>query len=447
MKNILEKFDNKVIDPIITLKFIEETLELTIKKDIDSKLVTFLAMISAYTKESSYNVTFLAPSSTGKSYIPMQISTLFPKEDVLKYAYSSPTAFFHQAGVVDRLKKITTIDLSNKIIIFQDLPHTQLFERLRPMLSHDEKILKVQITDKNQSGGNSTKTIELIGYPAVVFCSANTHINEQESTRFILLSPELNQEKIKQGIEMKITREADPDKFSFDLNHDTKRIELVKRIKQIKNACVNEIRIKSEDAKYIDAEYTNMRHELKPRHQRDIARLLSIIKSIALINYMHRERVDNDIFANRDDIDNAISLWNEIAMSQELNLPPFIYDIYWDVIVPCYLEKNAITSNKVGISRSDITKSHYKFKKTTLDSLSLRQQILPVLRDTGLILEEVDEKDARIKLITPTMLNKDEIYSHNDAEKEVVNGSDSTKNILVESGANEKYVETLFGVE
>jgi len=393
----------------ISLDFVLDTLGLTIKKDTNSKLITFFAMLSAYTKESAFNVIFVAPSSTGKSYIPMQTASLFPKEDVLKYAYSSPTAFFHQTGQYDKEKNVNTINLEHKIIIFQDMPHMQLLERLRPMLSHDEKVLRIQITDKNQKGGNVTKQIDLIGYPAVVFCSANTHIDEQESTRFILLSPDFDQDKLKQGIAMKISREADPEKFQAELAKDENRKELIKRIKQVRNAGITEILIKPDDVQYIEQEYTKKRPELKPRHQRDIGRLIAIIKSFALLNYMFKTRVGNNIFADREDIDNAVKLWDEIAMSQELNLPPYIYDVYWEVIVPCYLEQQNNT-NKAGITRNDITKMHLKVKRFALEASKLRMQIIPVLRDTGLINEVPDEKDQRIKRIIPTMLNKAQIY-------------------------------------
>lgn len=411
MKNILEPLIDAIEpDEIFTLTGVADTLEQTIKKDVNCKLITFLAMLSGYTKESAYNVTLIAPSSTGKSYIPMEVAKLFPKEDVLKYAYSSPTAFFHQAGEYNKETNVTTIDLSGKVLIFQDMPHMQLLERLRPMLSHDEKVLRIQITDKNQKGGHSTKQIDLIGYPAVVFCSANSHIDEQESTRFILLSPEFDQEKIREGIATKVLKDADPEKFSEILDRDKSRAELKRRIRKIKSAEVNEIKIRDEDTNYIQTEYTKKRTELKPRHQRDIGKLISIIKAIALLNYMYKERVGNNIYADRTDIDEALRLWDEVAMPQELNLPPFIFNAYWDVIVPYYLTRNELSPEPVGITRSEITASYYHKMKVRLDPIKLRQQILPALRDAGLIYEVEDKEDKRNKLVFATMLDKKDIY-------------------------------------
>ena len=70
-----------------------EILGLTIKKDETNKLITFLCELSAYTENSQVNISYIAPSSTGKSYIPMETATLFPKKDVIEVGYVSPPHF------------------------------------------------------------------------------------------------------------------------------------------------------------------------------------------------------------------------------------------------------------------------------------------------------------------------------------------------------------------
>src|SRR3990167_5639497 len=169
------------------------------------------------TENAQFNISYNAPSSTGKSYIPTEIARLLPEEDVLEIGYCSPTAFFHDVGEQDEKNKgRILVDLSRKILIFLDQPHTQLLERLRPLLSHDKKEISIKITDKNQKQGLRTKNVVLRGFPSVIFCTAGLRIDEQEATRFLLLSPEINQEKIRQGILESIKKEADA-KFNFFL--------------------------------------------------------------------------------------------------------------------------------------------------------------------------------------------------------------------------------------
>src|SRR3989344_6454135 len=172
---LLQKVIGESMPPADTSRFLPLTtqdiiriLGLTIKKDETNKLITFLSQLSAYTESSQINISFNAPSSSGKSFIPLEISQLFPPEDVLKLGGCSPTAFFHDQGVYDKETNTIRVDLSRKIIIFLDQPNSQLLEKLRSLLSHDEKEIHLKITDKNQRGGNRTKNVILIGFPVVI---------------------------------------------------------------------------------------------------------------------------------------------------------------------------------------------------------------------------------------------------------------------------------------
>ena len=94
-------------------KELTDVLGLTIKRDEENKIVTFLCELSAYTENAQFNVSFNAPSSTGKSYIPTEIAKLFPQEDVIELAYCSPTAFFQDVGKYNKELKGYRIDLSH----------------------------------------------------------------------------------------------------------------------------------------------------------------------------------------------------------------------------------------------------------------------------------------------------------------------------------------------
>ena len=212
-KEYPEKIDTSQFKPF-GYKELSDILGLTIKQDEDNKIITFLCLLSAYTESAQFNISYNAPSSTGKSYIPTEIARLFPEEDVREIGYCSPTAFFHEVGEQDeKTKGRILVDLSRKILIFLDQPHTHLLERLRPLLSHDKKEISIKITDKNQKQGLRTKNVILRGFPSVIFCTAGMRIDEQEATRFLLLSPEVNQEKIKFGISESIKKEADAENY------------------------------------------------------------------------------------------------------------------------------------------------------------------------------------------------------------------------------------------
>ena len=397
--NNTETIESNRFKPM-SLKDLLDILGLTIKRDEENKIVTFLCELSAYTENAQFNLSFNAPSSTGKSYIPLEISNLFPAEDVMKLGNCSPTAFFHEQGIYDKERNVITVDLSRKIIIFLDQPHNALLERLRALLSHDEKEMHSKITDKNQKGGNRTKTVIIRGYPSVIFCSAGMKIDEQEATRFILLSPEVNYEKIRQAILQTIRKESDGDQYKTWLEENPARKLLKERIVAIKEEQIEEIKIPQLGS--IEEMFLDQHRMLKPRHQRDIKRLISIIKSLALLNLWWRERSGTTISANEEDITEGFRIWDKISASQELNLPPYIFNLYQEVILPAWKEKNAnlVTG---GLTRQELLQKHFDLYGRMLDGHQLRQQILPMLETAGLIIQEPDPNDKRKLLIYPAI--------------------------------------------
>lgn len=389
--------------PIIVQEVIE-ILGLTIKKDEQNKLLTFLCELSAYTESSQLNISFNAPSSTGKSFIPTETARLFPEEDVIEVGYCSPTAFFHDVGEYNKDSNEYVVDLSRKILIFLDQPHTLLLQHLRPLLSHDKKEIHLKITDKTQKFGLKTKNVLLRGYPAVIFCTAGLRVDEQEATRFLLLSPEVNQEKIRQGILESIKKEADAASYKSWLEENPERKLLKERIRAIKLEGIREINIA--DYEKVVERFLSKNKVLKPRHQRDSKRLVSIIKSLALLNLWWRGGVGTKITASEDDVEQAFKIWEAISVSQELSLPPYIYNLYQEIILKAWEDSGASIEGR-GLARQEVLQKHYEVYGRMLDTIQLRQQILPMLETAGLIVQEADPNDKRKILIYPTaLLNK-----------------------------------------
>lgn len=384
--------------PLLSAEELKEILNLTIKQDDANKLITFLCCLSAYTENSQFNLSFNAPSSSGKSYIPTQVSALFPKEDVIKLAYASPMAFFHDQGVFDKEKGGYYVDLERKILIFLDQPHIMLLEHLRPLLSHDEKEMQIKIADKTQKHGLRTKNIVVKGYPAVIFCTAGLKVDEQEATRFLLLSPETTPEKIRQGVSEVLDKESDSEGYLKKLDDDPDRRLLIERIKAIKGSQIKEIKIKKGEKAQIK-EWFMKRHKMPiPRLQRDIKRLTSIIKVFSLLNLWHREfETLHVIFVSEEDISAGFEIWEDISLGQELNLPPYIYQFYKEVVLPLYQEK------EVGLTRGGLLQGHLRIYGRPLPDWQLRRDIIPMLEMAGLVTQEKDPDDKRNKLIFPVL--------------------------------------------
>jgi len=383
-----------------------EALGVTVKKDDVNKVITFLAMLSAFTDNDQINLSFRAESSTGKSYIPLEVAALFPEDRVVKIAYSSPTAFFHERGAWDEEKEMIIINLENKILIFLDQPHNQLLERLRPLLSHDQKHLIVKITDKREKLGLRTKNVMIIGYPAVIFCTGRLALDEQEATRLILLSPEVSQEKLREAVYLKILKEADERAFKEYVDRDPRRRALKERIKRIAELKVAEIIVPEPDK--IFQRFVSSRRILKPRHARDAGRLMALIKVLALLNYMHRRVEKNGewitIYASEKDVEAAFQLYEQVAEPQELNLSPFVYEVYKQVILPLAKEKILNNDPASGPTKIEICRKFLDVFGRPLQQVILDRDILPALEAAGLISIESHPQDRRLKIVKPVVI-------------------------------------------
>jgi hypothetical protein len=232
-------------------------------------------------------------------------------------------------------------------------------------------------------------------------------VDEQEATRFILLSPETNQEKIRAAIHERIAKDSDKISYLRNLDENRDRRSLKDRILGIKQEGIQDVTIGN--PKLIEQRFLAMNQSLKPRHQRDVGRLMALVKGQALLNLWFRDRKGSIITANEDDIEEAFKIWMSISESQELNLPPFVFQIYREVILPVWQEKNHTEGKDVvnptgllGLSRGDVTRKHFQVYGRPIADWMLRQQVLPMLDNAGLIVQEADPNDKRRLLIYPS---------------------------------------------
>jgi hypothetical protein len=389
----------------LTVDELIEILGSTVKHDNENKAITFLSMLLTYTEDDQINLGFLAESSTGKSYIPLELSWYFPKEDVIKTGYCSPTAFFHDWGTLlpdpsdkrdieeDKKRKITHIDLHQKILIFLDQPHDQLLQRLRSLLSHDEKQIIVKITDRREKSGLRTKNVVIEGYPTVEFCTARYTMQDQEKTRLLLLSPEIDQEKLRETIALRIDKESDREAFQKRMEEDPQRKLLANRVWNIRQEHITYVKIPEDLRNQTYQHFLDGHKFLIPRHQRDITRLMAIIKGHALLNYMHRERIENSIIVNLEDVEVGFRLYSTVSEANELGLSPELYTIYQKL-------KPHVDDSENGITRKDFQKLYYREFHKPIGGKAT-DSILKIFESVGLLIEQPDPIDRRVMRYIP----------------------------------------------
>ena len=393
----------------VTVEDIAKILDLTIKHDNINKVITFLVMLLAYTESEQQNVMFNADSSTGKTYICNEVSKYFPPQDVKTYGKTTPTAFYYSKSLQEKDKETSHsfINLERKILIFTEQPDTKLQENLRAVLSHDSKRTPFAITNKGKGGGNVAIEGYILGFPSTFFCSANMHVDEQEQTRCLILSPESTQEKIKASLDTSIAKNSNRNSYNTMIENSDARRQLMDRITYIKSLSVNTIDINDSD--YLKTKFMENCKSLRPKTQREISHFMSLVKAMALVNAPFR-MTNNKIVATKKDIDEAAKLWAPLARSMSYGVSPQALDFYKNYILSAYHNKNATgTSQPKGITYDELGKEYYNQTGSYPNMENVRKQYIPALKTAGLISYEKNEDDKRQCIITPLVSSENNL--------------------------------------
>jgi len=339
-----------------TLEEITEILDLTIKLDEDIKSLVFLTFLTAYTKNEQVNVIVSGESSIGKTYVVSEVSKFFPNEDLIKKHGVSPTAFFYDDNrvLVDKttLEKFTLVqpspdasqeekhayreqkkntaflqDFERKIIVLPDMPDVKVLEKLRPVLSHDDRICVYSNTTPNPYGMRA-KDVYVRGFGIFVVCTCTPYLDEQETSRTFQINPQWTPEKEKAVLGLINKRNSSP-KFNTELESNPQRIWLKKRIELIKDTEINEIFINEELLTDIYKWFEGKRESSTPKSSREYTRLLSLAKAWCLFNLWNREKDENlNLYCTQTDIEVAKKVYASIVESSAYNLSPEEYAFF-----------------------------------------------------------------------------------------------------------------------
>lgn len=392
----------------MTIEDIADVLDLTIKHDFVSKVVTFLVMLLAYTESDQQNVMFNASSSTGKTYICSEVSKYFPPQDVKVYGKTTPTAFYYSQSLQETDNKTGQpfINLERRILVFTEQPDTQLQENLRALLSHDSKRTPFAITNKGKNGKNTAMEGYILGFPSTFFCSANMRIDEQEQTRCLILSPESTPEKVRAGVDVGIARNSHKNAYDTLIESNEGRKRLKKRVLYIKGLKVDTIDI--DDSDYLKCKFMDGRKALLPKTQREISHFISLVKAVALLNAPFR-MVNGKIIAINKDVDEAMKLWVPLSKSMAYGISPQAFSFYNNIILAIYRANNQSGVSRKGVTYSEISKEYYSQTGSYPNVENIRKQYIPALETASLISCDKDENDKRQKLIIPLVFFDDEL--------------------------------------
>lgn len=393
--------------------------------------------LSAYTK-NPINMALLAPSSDGKTWATVQVSKLFPKEDVILVGSMTPKALIHtqgilvdenlnplkekieeiefniiQAGkaqqkdVVEELKKqlkeihLTAkhmINLENKILLFLDNPNPATYEMLKPIMSHDN----YDIIYKTTKGDGSLNVKESVirGWPAFIFCSAKNEAKNEVwaeiVTRVFMTSPNSSVKKYKEANKYTSIKKGVPtwaNKLYKNENDEKYAKFYINEFKE------NFIRLhKQNEVPYCNPFYEVLGDKF-PNNEgptmRHFTRLMDFIGVETLINFNTNPKMIFDtkdgrtfetVFTTIDDIGNAIEILGNIS-----SIPPEKIKFFEQIFLPLWdneypnLKGIEEIPNDVGLTSVKLSKKYVETFKKDQSPKQIIENYCEILVDSGIL--------------------------------------------------------------
>lgn len=348
-------------------------------RDVVYRKMIFLNAISSLTSKP-FNLAVLGRTSIGKTFVASVVSYYIPDKYLVSLGGMSPSAFIHEHGDFDEVKREVKIDFDKKTLLFLDTPMFETLEKLKPLLSHDKKEIIFKIADKTKSGQIRTKTVRIHGQPACLLCSAAAILKtEEQKTRWITMTPEISKEKTRESIEIMA------DKFAgkIDIVEEEKEIKMFHAAYEIL-AEMAPIKVVVPYSKILSKAFV----PADPSAMRLFNWLGNLIVAHAALHCFQRDKNSKgEIMANSKDLEEVLELLKSFSIPTIMGMSGDAWLLYISI-------KN---EKKKEFSTEDIV--HYtRDLLGQLDEQTIRVNYIRELVNKGLLIEETDPVDKRKNL-------------------------------------------------
>jgi hypothetical protein len=434
-------------------EYVIKTVKKTVKQEDSLVRQIFYSALSGYTKDP-INLGIIAPTSEGKTYPVIETLKFFPKDDVWLIGSMSTKLLVRQKGILvdennepikpaimelkkqindsddedekgrlkNRLQELyenarTLIDLRDKILVFLEPPQHDLWNLLKPILSHDSKEIEFPFVDKTERGLIPRRVI-VRGWPSCIFCSARDESNwpvwPEIQSRFLITSPNMIPEKYQESNLLIAQRKGLPAFVQQKIIVSDQDISLAK-------TAILYLKQEIKELPSVWIPYSQYLAEALPSDKgtdtRAIKRILSILNIISLARANLRPKLaygpETLVIATLDDLVEVLHI------TQNLNgMPTYKMKFFNEIFFPLYIEKShePLTTKELC--------EYFKAKHgKAIDSDSLKKKYLNELRNNGIIGEEDSVVDKRQKIYLPlvepsiTYLGEEKDFDYTDHSK------------------------------
>ncbi|TLX89588.1 MAG: hypothetical protein E6K97_04940 [Thaumarchaeota archaeon] len=434
-------------------EFVINMARRTIKQENSLVRQIFYTAMSKDTAEP-LNLGIHAPTSEGKTWPVIKTLEFFPAEDIQYIGKMSTMTLVRQRGILvdsnnqrvsDKLRQLrkeirklknkgkgkgktneveadeqklaqledeldalledvrTVINLKGKVIVFLEPPKPELWDLLKPFLSHDKEEIEYPFVETNPIEGIVTKKVVVRGWPACIFCSAKDESNwptwPEIVSRFLITSPNMIQKKYEESNSLTAQTKSLPSFIKQHVIISDSEIELAKKCVR---HLIRQLQTNNHELWIPYGEYLGeaLKAE-KGTDSRAAKRIFSFLNVIPLVKADLRPKLTitkNHItmtVATLEDLNEALSITQNYAGIPTNKMDFFKYDLY-----RLYKTEKL---NEDGLTTKEMSEAHKLRTGRSMNSDAIRKSLLYELMNNGYVEEEDSAIDKRRKIYRPLL--------------------------------------------
>ncbi|MDR4490206.1 MAG: bifunctional DNA primase/polymerase [Candidatus Nitrosocosmicus sp.] len=433
-ESIFDKIPDKKL-----AEYILSIIQKTVKREDSLIRLILYACLSTYTKDP-LNLGLIAPTSEGKTYAVSEVIKLFPKQSVWMIGNMSPKVLIRDKGImvdqnnepiIEKVKEIKSqiekekdenirndlkeqlkalydnskvlIDLSNMILVFLEPPHSDTWNILKPILSHDALEMEHPYVYKTETKGLEVKHIVTRGWPACIFCSARDDSSwsvwPEIQSRFFIASPNMVKQKYldsnvliaqKKGLPTLVQEQLIISKEDLDLAKDC--ILLLKE------------ELLANFSKNVWIPFHSLLSESLPSEKgpdvRIAERIFSMLVLVTKVNSFHRPTLvygeETLAITLLSDLEEVLKLTHNIT-----GIPSYKMDFLTEIFIPLFLskkeplQKDDKSEDRIAVYTNELSDYYKERKGKSLTTDAIKKTYLIELKNNGFVDDFQSEVDKR----------------------------------------------------
>jgi hypothetical protein len=421
-----------------------------------------LTGLSSYIEEDPINLGILGPTSEGKTYPVEECIKFFSKEDVYKVGSMSAKVLVRDKGILvdknlnpieDKIRELknkakrlptnksheeekeqineeleklykdakTLIDLRGKILVFLEPPQKEVWEILKPILSHDSFEIEFPFVNQTDREGHQTKNVVVRGWPSCIFCSARDESNwplwPEIKSRFLITSPNMVSQKYQESTKILSSRYGLPNIIQQQTIISDIEVDQAKQCILLIKQKINQLKLKNNNRKIsVWIPYLQLLQKELPANKgtdvRFVKRIFAFLNIVPIVKLNLRKVLvlegEISVIADLQDLKEVLSITQNFD-----GLPKFKADFFNEVFYPCFLKKIKPESNAddkeeeiIAVTTRELCDYFKEIHKKPISTDNLKHTYLNQFINDGIIDYTKSKIDIRQNIYYPLVTEK-----------------------------------------